>query len=210
MKNNASYDRVIEKAESMDVLASEQSAQLEQNNVAVLELDDNNVNRIEKINGVVSLENDIILTANEEAPIDEEEVNALIEQNAELPFVQWNLDAINLPDSLSLTGDNVKVAVLDSGITAAEDVLVADYIDLTGSNNENPFFNDSTGHGNRSRNYHGSSRRQLQSYVLNAGFKDNVSKISTSVYCVDKIKGDVSSNKNDYTVDYNYFLECCF
>lgn len=147
MKNNASYDRVIEKAESMDVLADEQPAQLEQNNVAVLELDGNDVNRIEKINGVVSLEKDIILTANEEVPIDEEEVNALLEGNAELPFSQWNLDSINLPDSLSLTGDNVKVAVLDSGITAAEDVLVADYIDLTGSSNENPFFNDATGHG---------------------------------------------------------------
>ena len=37
--------------------------------------------------------------------------------------------------------------MLDSGVTAAEDVLVADYVDLTGSNNENPFFNDGTGHG---------------------------------------------------------------
>lgn len=147
MKNDASYDRVIEKAESMDVLAEEQPVQLEENNVAVLELDENDVNRIEQMKGVVSLEEDVILTANEEVPIDNEEVNALVEENAELPFSQWNLDAINLPDSLSLTGDTVKVAVLDSGISASEDILVSNYTDLTDSGNENAFFNDSSGHG---------------------------------------------------------------
>lgn len=147
MKNDTSYDRVMTKAESIDALPEEQPAQLEQNNVAVLELDENDVNKIEQMQGVVSLEKDVILTANEEVPIDNEEVNALVEENTELPFSQWNLDAINLPDSLSLTGNNVKVAVLDSGISASEDILVSNYTDLTDSSNENAFFNDSSGHG---------------------------------------------------------------
>ena len=147
MKNDASYDRVTAKAESMDALAEEQPAQLEQNNVAVLELDKNDVNQIEQMNGVVTLEEDIILTANEEVPIDETKVESLIDEEAELPFRQWNLDAVNLPDDAGLTGDNVKVAVLDSGVTAAEDVLITDSVDLTNSGNENPFFNDATGHG---------------------------------------------------------------
>ncbi len=86
MKNDVSYDRVIEKAKSMDVLAEEQPVQLEENNVAVLELDENDVNRIEQMKGVVSLEEDVILTANEEVPIDEELVDTLVENEATLPF----------------------------------------------------------------------------------------------------------------------------
>lgn len=147
MKNDASYDRVMAKAESMDALAEDQPTQLEENNVAVLELDENDVNRIKQINGVVTLEEDVILTANEEVPIDEELVDTLVENEATLPFSQWNMDAINLPDSLSLSGDNVKVAVLDSGISTSEYLSVAEYVDLTDSGNENPLFNDGTGHG---------------------------------------------------------------
>ena len=147
MKNDASYDRVMEKAENMDALPEEQPQQLEQNNIAVLEMDSADADQIKQTQGVVALEEDVIFTANEEVPFNEAEVEALVDAQAELPFSQWNLDAVNLPDSLDLTGDTVRVAVLDSGVTAAEDVLVADYVDLTGSNNENPFFNDGTGHG---------------------------------------------------------------
>lgn len=147
MKNDASYDRVVEKAESMDALVEEQPAQLEQNNIAVLEMDGTDAEQIAQTQGVMALEEDVIFTANEEVPIDETEIESLVEEGAELPFTQWNLDAVNLPDDAGLTGDNVKVAVLDSGVTAAEDVLVTDSVDLTGSGNENPFFNDATGHG---------------------------------------------------------------
>ena len=147
MKNDASYDQVTAKAESMDALAEEQPAQLEENHIAVLEMDSADAGRIEQMNGVVALEEDILFTANEEVPIDETKVESLMAEEAELPFSQWNLEAVNLPDDTGLTGNNVKVAVLDSGVTAAEDVLITDSVNLTDSDNENPFFNDATGHG---------------------------------------------------------------
>lgn len=147
MKNESSYDKVTARAESMDALSEEQPAQLEQNNIAVLELDEADADRIEQMNGVVALEEDIILTANEEVPIDEEAVDELVESGEEIPFSQWNMDAVNLADASGLSGSGVKVAVLDSGIASSEDLLVDGYTDLTDSGNENPLFNDSTGHG---------------------------------------------------------------
>ena len=141
MKNESSYDKVTARAESMDALSEEQPAQLEQNNIAVLELDEADADRIEQMNGVVALEEDIILTANEEVPIDEEAVDELVESGEEIPFSQWNMDAVNLADASGLSGSGVKVAVLDSGIASSEDLLVDGYKDLTDSGNENPLFN---------------------------------------------------------------------
>ena len=112
-----------------------------------MELDEADADRIEQMNGVVALEEDIILTANEEVPIDEAAVDELVESGEEIPFSQWNMDAVNLADASGLSGSGVKVAVLDSGIASSEDLLVDGYTDLTDSGNENPLFNDSTGHG---------------------------------------------------------------
>lgn len=99
------------------------------------------------MDGVVSLEENVIFTADEEVAIDEEAVNELAKNGEEVTISQWNMDAVNIPFDTGLTGSGVKVAVLDSGISFTEDVRITDYVDLTNSGNENPLFNDSTGHG---------------------------------------------------------------
>ena len=99
------------------------------------------------MDGVVSLEENVIFTADEEVAIDEEAVNELAKNGEEVTISQWNMDAVNIPFDTGLTGSGVKVADLDSGISFTEDVRITDYVDLTNSGNENPLFNDSTGHG---------------------------------------------------------------
>lgn len=148
MANDASYSRVITKAKAMDALPETQPIQLKQNNMAVLELDNNaDVRQLENTQGVITLEKDIILTANTEVPINDRVVRSLAQREATIPFSQWNMQAIHLPDSLNLTGNKVKVAILDSGISASDELIVSHYVDLTNSENENAFFNDSSGHG---------------------------------------------------------------
>lgn len=147
MNDSSSYQQVMRTADAMDVVSEEQPQQLKENNIAVLVLEGSDSKKIERIDGVVSLEEDILLTANEEVEINERVVNNLAKREATIPFSQWNMEAIHLPDNTELTGNGVKVAVLDSGISFTEDVFVKEFVDLTNSGNENPLFNDGSGHG---------------------------------------------------------------
>ena len=116
MNDSSSYQQVMRTADAMDVVSEEQPQQLKENNIAVLVLEGSDSKKIERIDGVVSLEEDILLTANEEVEINERVVNNLAKREATIPFSQWNMEAIHLPDNTELTGNGVKVAVLDSAI----------------------------------------------------------------------------------------------
>ena len=60
------------------------------------------------MDGVVSLEENVIFTADEEVAIDEEAVNELAKNGEEVTISQWNMDAVNIPFDTGLTGSGVK------------------------------------------------------------------------------------------------------
>lgn len=138
-----SYNYLIQLSEN----EGEQPKQLEENCMALLNLTDKEADRIEKIQGIASLEKNILFTANEVVPIDEDAVDKFIESAEKIDFSQWNLEAIHLPEDSSLTGEHVKIAILDSGISYTDNIKVQEYVDLIDSCNENPMFDDTTGHG---------------------------------------------------------------
>ncbi len=62
---------------------------------------------------------------------------------------QWNIDVINANDGeYEKVTDTVKVAVLDTGVTATEDIDVAGRVNLIpGEEDVNPLYEDVSGHG---------------------------------------------------------------
>lgn len=137
------YARLIRSAKT----ENEQPKQLEDNFMAVLDLSDADADRMEHLQGVVSIEEDIAFTANEEVPIDEEALEELVANAEGVHISQWNMKAVKRTEDSGFSGDNIKVAILDSGISYADDIQVKDYIDLIDSENENLLFDDATGHG---------------------------------------------------------------
>lgn len=86
--------------------------------------------------GVLTVEKDIELTGDTA-----EETNEATRQ--------WNLDAIGVTAGGEQTqpARRVKIAIIDSGISYTGDIFAEESINLTDDGNENPLFNDASGHG---------------------------------------------------------------
>lgn len=86
--------------------------------------------------GVLTVEKDIVLTGDTA-----EETNEATRQ--------WNLDAIGVTAGGEQTqpARRVKIAIIDSGISYTGDIFAEESINLTDDGNENPLFNDASGHG---------------------------------------------------------------
>lgn len=85
---------------------------------------------------VLAVEKDIVLTGDTAEETDE-------------ALSQWNLDAIGVTAGGEQTepARRVKIAVIDSGISYTGDIFAEESINLTEDGNENPLFDDASGHG---------------------------------------------------------------
>ena len=106
MNDSSSYQQVMRTADAMDVVSkNDHEHEFKENNIAILVFEGSDSKKIERINALYSLEEDILLTANEEVEINERVVNNLAKREATIPFSQWNMEAIHLPDNTELTGN---------------------------------------------------------------------------------------------------------
>ncbi|WP_026835485.1 S8 family peptidase [Eubacterium xylanophilum] len=115
-----------------------------EDNVRVLSLTKTEAEDVERQKGVIQVEEDKILKAsssfsNKNQKIDLREVD-----------LEWNKKIINSSDSNSKsTKRKVKIAVIDSGVDAENDIDLAGSISLVpGEENMSPLFMDGSGHGN--------------------------------------------------------------
>ena len=100
-----------------------------------VELTERQINKIEDETTTVG--EDIILSAD----LDDEGTQSVSEN------FQWNLEALNVKD-IEKSEQKVKIAIIDSGISFSDDFTITEsknFIENDG--NENPLFDDSTGHG---------------------------------------------------------------
>ncbi len=144
-----SYRKLEEMADKKCILADSQSQQLEDNQMMLLNITSDEAVQLEKADGIVTVEENVLISANEEVPVDYALAERLAEQSALIDFNQWNLDAVNWQETSGYTGKGVDVAVLDSGISFIKGLDVTERKDFVNPEIEevNPLFDDATGHG---------------------------------------------------------------
>lgn len=161
---------------------------------ATYSLSETEASRWEKQKEILSVEENTILQASDEEHL---EIDAQ-------PACNWNTEAIGLEESGSETdvpsGNNkIKVALLDSGIEATEDIDVAGRINLVEEEQDIPeYFEDVTGHGtsiagimaanDKQKKYQG-IHPDMELYsvrVLDSNNQSPVSRIIEGIYwCID-------------------------
>lgn len=101
-----------------------------------VELTGSEARSLAKRYSVLAVEKDVILTGDTAEASDD-------------AASQWNLDAIGVTgDETSVaSGNKVKVAVIDSGISFTGDIFAMESADFVNDGNENPLFDDASGHG---------------------------------------------------------------
>ena len=146
--NDEAQEELQEIVKNDDSINDISPVQLEESQISIIETTEEQAQELDEIQGVV-IEEDVIISANDVVPVDIELSEELAEEGAELNFSQWNVDAVGLTDNVQATGEGVKVAVLDSGVSYTTDVMVAGYKDFVMDLGDdfNPLFDDSTGHG---------------------------------------------------------------
>lgn len=94
-ENSGSYQKLEKIANESSFLADEQPQDLKSNQMMLLDLTAEEAAELEAMDGVVAVEENVLITANEEVPVDNELTEALAEQSAQLDFNQWNLEAVD-------------------------------------------------------------------------------------------------------------------
>ncbi len=149
VEDSESYRKLEEMADKKCILADSQPQQLEDNQMMLLNITSDEAVQLEKADGIVTVEENVLISANEEVPVDYALAERLAEQSALIDFNQWNLDAVNWQETSGYTGRGVDVAVLDSGISFIKGLDVTERKDFVNPEIEevNPLFDDATGHG---------------------------------------------------------------
>lgn len=101
-----------------------------------VELTDSEAKRIAKRYSVLAVEKDVILTGD-------------VAETSDDATIQWNLDAIGVTgaETSVVNANKVKVAIIDSGVSFTGDIFVSESADFVNDGNENPLFDDASGHG---------------------------------------------------------------
>lgn len=104
--------------------------------ICVVDLTENQADRLDRKNYVLGIEEDILLTASsDDVEIEHIKIN------------QWYLDAIGVNDS-EKSDVPVNIELLDSGVDFSDEFSTAANINLNDEDvNESPVFVDATGHG---------------------------------------------------------------
>lgn len=172
--------------------ANEGNEYLKDNNILSLELTKLQSEYIEFTNSSVSVEEDVILEGSSE---DAESIYDVITT----PVEQWNLDMIGADGLNSPNDNNIKIAVIDTGVCASGDIPIAGRINLVpGEENVEPLYEDVSGHGtgvasiigaaddNRSVKGVNSNAQLYSVKALNDGMCSPVSRIIEGIYwCID-------------------------
>ena len=164
-ENDKGYDKV---ESTYTEIEKSQSEELECNNVMVVNLTESEANKLEKDKNIAFVEKNILFEGSDfedesfedvfgmdELFEDEEEKKQFLKdlrgtENASIATdEQWNIEVINANEQeYKQVTDKVKVAVLDTGITATEDINVAGRINfILGEEDVNPLYEDVSGHG---------------------------------------------------------------
>ncbi len=160
-------DEGIELAESVGQQTDEASDVLTDNGVTVVEMTAAEAEELQEDDSILLIEENILLEGStydpEEfelepmnlSPEEERELKmSLKAQREEKPFVsadeQWNIDMVasNHGEYESVSGNGIKVAILDSGVSASDDLPVKERINfIDGEEDIDPLYEDLSGHG---------------------------------------------------------------
>ena len=164
-KNDVGLEKAETKYGEDEVKESEQ---LEDNNVLVIEMTEKEAQKLEKDKDILLVEEDILFEGSDfededfdeiygsESDLeDETEMKEFLKELRSSDSVavdvedQWNIDVINANEQEYIqVNDKVKVAVLDTGVTATEDIDVAGRVNfIEGEEEVNPLYEDVSGHG---------------------------------------------------------------
>ncbi len=191
-ESNQKYGKIAEKYKKYISEANEGNEYLKENNILSLELTKLQSEYIEFTNSSVSVEEDVILEGSSE---DAESIYDVITT----PVEQWNLDMIGADGLNSPNDNNIKIAVIDTGVCASGDIPIAGRINLVpGEENVEPLYEDVSGHGtgvasiigaaddNRSVKGVNSNAQLYSVKALNDGMCSPVSRIIEGIYwCID-------------------------
>lgn len=146
----------------------DESELLEENYIAVVEMTESEAEKLEENNNILLVEEDILF---EGSDFEEDSINEILgtdfnmEDEAEIKMYlkelhrenvvsvdteeQWNIDAIHANEQeYREAGEQVKIAVMDTGVTATEDIDVAGRINfIQGEEDVDPLYEDVSGHG---------------------------------------------------------------
>ena len=150
MEEGAEIAQTMSIQEATDATAVTESAaeELSEQNIAVLELTEEEAEELESRDDVIAVEEDIILSANSSGlEAIQESKKERAGQKIDRREEQWNLEAIHLPQTAENT-DIIRTAVLDSGVSYSTDLDIAENIGINDAGEtDNVMFDDATGHG---------------------------------------------------------------
>lgn len=146
LEDAQSVEEVLEEnAEA--VSEKEESDDLKEEQVLVLNLTPSEVEVLENREDVVSIEENIIFQGSS-AEVEEPTAKKKAATGKDMREEQWNLKAIHLPQEREENQEEIKVAVLDSGVSFDKDVPVEGNIAISDVlESENVMFDDASGHG---------------------------------------------------------------
>ncbi|MBQ9983907.1 MAG: S8 family peptidase [Lachnospiraceae bacterium] len=163
VENDKGQDIIESEYEKIDNLCSEET---EIKDVAVLELTHKEAEALEDNRNIALVEENISFEAsgkrkneknsNKKKDISSEYELKMVQKEERVQEEcavdakeQWNIDAINANDKEYEQGaDKIKVAILDTGVSATEDIDVAGRVNfIEGEEEVNPLYEDISGHG---------------------------------------------------------------
>ncbi len=164
----------ITKNYDMDVLDNSMTNSLDKENIIIAEITDSEAEKLADETGIVALEEDIFVTGSTNNDTKDILINTDGEKIYNIPDedstvdnissydndivtinendrknIEWSLDVINANNNeYTIGNDTVKIAILDSGITATADINVEKRINLIpGEENVEVLYDDISGHG---------------------------------------------------------------
>lgn len=151
LDDNTDYIRICnEYADNMSPQNTERSI-LGNENITVLTLDDNTVEELAMQDGVISIEKDIVFNGLSNTANNTNTSDLLLneEESKKIDLEQWYLNAIAMPNNeLNTSKEEVKIEILDSGISYTEDINVAQRVNLIlGDEEVSILYDDGNGHG---------------------------------------------------------------
>lgn len=146
-ENVKTLNQVMEEKQE-DIVEEEHTEELEEQKMVVLELTEEEAKDLSESRDISFVEENVSFTAsagknNKTLKKKLKEKN----QDTDCRKEQWYLDAIHLPEKTK-GKDEIKIAVLDSGISFSTDIDVTEHISINEENQvDNVMFADATGHG---------------------------------------------------------------
>ena len=143
-KNDVGYDKV----EDNYYVNEELSEGLEDDNIVVASMTAREAKKLERDKNILLVEEDITLEGSDYEDTEETDGGEISTQEEGVtPEDQWNIDVIGASSSeYNEASDNVKVAIIDSGVVATSDIDIKERVNFIDDYAE-PLYEDISGHG---------------------------------------------------------------